>query len=51
MARYKPLGKKLRMAKAANRTRGVPTWVVMKTSGKVKQHPKKRHWQRNTLKV
>ena len=51
MARNKPLWKKIRMAKAARRTRGVPTWVVMKTSGKVKQHPKKRHWQRNKMKV
>ena len=51
LARNKPLGKKLRMARAAKRTSGVPTWVVMKTSGKVRQHPKKRHWQRNNLKV
>ena len=26
MARNKPLGKKLRMAKAGRRTKGVPTW-------------------------
>lgn len=51
MARNVPHPKKLRMAKAARRTRSVPTWVVMKTSGKVRQHPKRRHWQRNTLKV
>ncbi|NHJ87121.1 MAG: 50S ribosomal protein L39e [Asgard group archaeon] len=51
MARYKPLAKKLRMAKANRRTRSVPTWVVMKTSGRVRNHPKKRHWQRNDLKV
>ncbi len=51
MARNVPLGKKLRMAKAGRRTKGVPTWVIMKTGGKVKQHPKKRHWQRNNLKV
>ncbi|MHA1156689.1 MAG: 50S ribosomal protein L39e [Candidatus Heimdallarchaeota archaeon] len=51
MGRSVPLGKKLRMAKARKRTHGVPTWVVMKTSGKVRNHPKKRHWQRNNLKV
>ena len=51
MARNKPLGKKLRMARANKRTKGVPTWVIMKTGGKVRQHPKKRHWQRNNLKV
>ncbi|MFW9921759.1 MAG: 50S ribosomal protein L39e [Candidatus Thorarchaeota archaeon] len=51
MARSIPLGKKIRTARAAKRTQGVPTWVVMKTGGKVKQHPKKRHWKRNTLKV
>jgi large subunit ribosomal protein L39e len=51
MARNKHLAKKLRMAKAAKRAEGVPTWVVMKTSGKVRHHPKKRHWRRNNLKV
>ena len=51
MARNVPYPKKLRMAKAARRTRSVPTWVVMKTGGKVRQHPKRRHWQRNNLKV
>ncbi|NHJ31398.1 MAG: 50S ribosomal protein L39e [Asgard group archaeon] len=51
MARNKPYAKKLRMAKAAKRAKSVPTWVVMKTSGKVRQHPKRRHWQRNKLKV
>ncbi|MEA2070698.1 MAG: 50S ribosomal protein L39e [Asgard group archaeon] len=51
MARNKPLGKKLRMAKAAKRTQGVPTWVIMKTAGNVREHPKKRHWRRNDMKV
>lgn len=51
MARNKPLAKKLRMARAARRTQGVPTWAIQKTSGKVRQHPKKRNWKRNTLKV
>jgi len=51
MARNKPLAKKLRMANATGRTRGVPTWVVMKTGKKVRNHPKKRHWQRSKLKV
>ena len=40
MARNKPLGKKLRMARAGKRTKGVPTWVIMKTGGKVKQQKK-----------
>ncbi|MBD3191750.1 MAG: 50S ribosomal protein L39e [Candidatus Heimdallarchaeota archaeon] len=51
MAKHKPLAKKLRMAQEARKAKPVPTWVVMKTGGKVRDHPKRRHWRRNKMKV
>jgi large subunit ribosomal protein L39e len=52
MARYKPLGKKLRLAKKLRQTRWAPFWVVPKVAGQGKKiHPsaftaKKRSWRR-----
>jgi large subunit ribosomal protein L39e len=51
MARHKPAARKRRLAKAQKQRRAVPTWVVAKTLGKVRTHPKKRHWRRSKLKV
>ncbi|WP_457619829.1 50S ribosomal protein L39e [Methanopyrus sp.] len=51
MARVKPLGKKLRMAKAIKQNRRVPPWVVAKTGGRVIDNPKRRHWRRSKLKL
>ncbi|ABR55062.1 Ribosomal protein L39e [Methanococcus vannielii SB] len=50
MAGNKPLGKKLRLAKALKQNRRVPMFAIARTKGSVKQHPKMRHWRRNTLK-
>ena len=50
MARNKPLGKKLRMAKALNSNVSVPTWIMVRTNGKVRTHPKRRHWRRSKIK-
>ncbi|UCH03759.1 MAG: 50S ribosomal protein L39e [Candidatus Thorarchaeota archaeon] len=50
MARNKHLAKKLRMAKALNTNSSVPTWVVMKTGGKVRTTPKQRNWRTKKLK-
>ncbi len=50
MARYKPLAKKLRLAKAAKQNRRVPVWVIVKTNRKVVSHPKRRYWRRTKLK-
>ncbi len=52
MARYKPLGKKLRLAKKLRQTKWAPFWVVPKIAGVGKKiHPsaftaKKRNWRR-----
>ncbi|MDR1820426.1 MAG: 50S ribosomal protein L39e [Methanobrevibacter sp.] len=51
MSRNKPLGKKLRLAKAYKQNRRVPLWAVTKTSRGVKFKHKPRHWRRNSLKV
>lgn len=45
----KLLGKKIRLAKAFNQNRRVPTWVIMKTMRQVVSHPKRRHWRRSSL--
>ncbi|MCS3900888.1 50S ribosomal protein L39e [Methanococcus voltae] len=50
MASNKPLGKKIRLAKALNQNRRVPLFAVAKTKGAVRSHPKMRNWRRKTLK-
>jgi large subunit ribosomal protein L39e len=50
MSRYKPLAKKLRLAKANKQNRRIPVWVIVKTNRKVLTHPKRRHWRRTKLK-
>jgi large subunit ribosomal protein L39e len=42
-------GKKIRLAKAFNQNRRVPSWVIVKTMRRVVTHPKRRHWRRSTL--
>ncbi|MCY0859427.1 MAG: 50S ribosomal protein L39e [Sulfolobaceae archaeon] len=51
MSRNKPLGKKLRLAKAIKRNYSVPAWVIIKTNGKFRFNPFRRNWRRNKLKV
>lgn len=50
MARNKPLAKKIRMLRAEKQNRRVPAWVMQRTSRRVTEHPKRRHWKRTTLK-
>jgi large subunit ribosomal protein L39e len=50
MARNKPLAKKLRMAKAMKSNSSVPTWVLVRTSGKLRTTPKQRNWRETKLK-
>ena len=45
------LARKLRLAKAMKQNRPVPVWVVAKTMGRVRTHPKRRYWRRSKLKV
>ncbi len=45
------MARKLRLAKAMKQNRPVPVWVVAKTMGRVRTHPKRRYWRRSKLKV
>ena len=49
MTRNKPTAKKRRLAKAGKEKKAVPTWVIAKTGGKVRTHPKRRNWRRRKL--
>lgn len=51
MARNKPAARKRRLAKAHRMRKSVPTWVVAKTRGDVRTHPKKKHWRESKLKA
>jgi len=51
MARNKPLGKKLRLAHELKSNSSVPTWVVMRTGGKVRRTPAQRHWRATKIKA
>ncbi|HEW93951.1 50S ribosomal protein L39e [Candidatus Geothermarchaeota archaeon] len=51
MARYKQLAFKLRLGHATKSNRSVPIWVVAKTMGRFRTHPKRRHWRRTKLKL
>ena len=51
MARNKPLGRKLRLARALKSNSSVPAWVVLKTNRRVRMTPKRRHWRVSKLKV
>ena len=51
MARNKQLGRKLRLAKALKQNRRPPIWVIAKTKGLFRTHPKLRHWRRTRLKL
>ena len=51
MSKHKPLGKKLRLAKALKSNSPIPAWVILKTNGKIRFNPLRRNWRRNKLKV
>jgi len=51
MARNKHVAFKLRLCAANKRSSPVPMWVIAKTAGKFRRHPKLRHWRRTKLKV
>jgi large subunit ribosomal protein L39e len=52
MARIKPPAKKRRLAKANKETKAVPTWVIVRTDGKVRTNPKRRrNWRTGTIKA
>lgn len=51
MARNKPAAKKRRLAKAGKRKKPVPAWVIARTGGKFRTHPKRRHWRSSKTKA
>lgn len=57
MSRFKPLAKKLRLAKKGKQTRWAPFWTVLKIYGKGRRvHPGrhtkvKRSWRRGRTKA
>lgn len=52
MARVKPPAKKRRLSKAGKEKQPVPTWVIVKTSGKVRTNPKRRrNWRTGRIKA
>ncbi|MCD6445343.1 50S ribosomal protein L39e [Candidatus Bathyarchaeota archaeon] len=51
MARNKPAAKKRRLAKAGKQKKPVPSWVIAKTVGKFRRHPKMRPWRSRKLKA
>jgi len=51
MARNKPVAKKLRLAKAGKQKKAVPSWVIAKTAGRFRTHPKRRRWRTRKIKA
>ena len=51
MARNKLPAKKMRLAKKLKQNQSVPAWIIVKTKGKVRTHPKRRKWRNQKLKV
>ncbi len=51
MAHFIHVARKLRLAKALKSNSPVPLWVIARTGGKFRRHPKIRHWRRVKLKV
>jgi len=51
VARTKPTAKKLRLAKAGKQRKAVPTWVMVKTRGKVRTNPARRSWRRRKIRA
>ncbi|MFX1410455.1 MAG: 50S ribosomal protein L39e [Promethearchaeota archaeon] len=48
MARNKDLASKLRRAKNMKQNKSIPTWIVRKTNGTVRNSPYSRRTWRNT---
>jgi large subunit ribosomal protein L39e len=51
MARNKPTAKKRRLGKAGKQKKPVPSWVIQKTSGRVRANPKRRRWRQRKIKA
>ncbi len=51
MTRNKPTAKKRRLSKAGKEKKAVPTWVIARTSGKVRTNPKRRQWRSRKIRA
>jgi large subunit ribosomal protein L39e len=51
MARFKQTSKKLRLAKANNQSKAIPSWVMAKTKGRVRTSTRRRNWRRSKLDI
>jgi large subunit ribosomal protein L39e len=51
MARNKPTAKKLRLAHAGKGKKAVPTWVIGRSGGKFRTHPKRRRWRQKKIRA
>ncbi len=51
MASRKPAAKKRRLIRAGKSNSSVPVWVIARTKGYFRRHPKQRHWRRKRLKL
>jgi large subunit ribosomal protein L39e len=51
MARFKQAAKKLRLSKANNQSKAVPSWVISKTRGRVKTSTRRRNWRKSKLDI
>jgi len=51
VARNKPTAKKRRLVKAGKQRRAVPTWVIARTGGKFRTHPKRRSWRTRKIRA
>ncbi len=51
MARNKDLPSKLRRAKSLKQSKSIPSWIIMRTGGKVRTSPyTRREWRNSRLK-
>jgi len=51
MARNKDLPSKLRRAKKLNQSKSIPSWIILRTGGKVRSSPHtRREWRNRRLK-
>jgi len=51
MTRNKPTAKKRRLAKAGKEKKPVPTWVMARSGGKFRDHPKRRQWRQRKIRA
>jgi len=51
LAKVKSPGKKLRLGRETRRAKATPTWIVAKTSLKVRFSHRRRNWKRSHIQI